>query len=98
MASILLGLIFYMVSGGSDKQDSDGAGWTGSGETVIDSVSGEVGATEPVANDQGDQTSDSPANADPPKVQDGFLLADGGTFLMGSPESDNRRIQLHPMV
>ncbi len=28
----------------------------------------------------------------PEDVKDGFFLIDGGTFLMGSPESENRRI------
>ena len=55
MGAIILGLVINMISGSSNKQDSQ-------------------------------------TNADPSIIQDGFLLIEGGTFLMGSPESENWRI------
>jgi len=38
------------------------------------------------------QTQDAPPSADPAAVGDGFLLLPGGTFMMGSPETENWRV------
>ena len=92
MGAIILGLIFHMVSGGSDEQDSGGAGWSASDEMVTDTLSEKTDTTEAVPSGQSNQTQDSQTNADPSDIQDGFLLIEGGTFLMGSPESENWRI------
>ena len=47
------------------------------------------------SNDHGQESgsADWSAPQDPAEVQDGFLLIDGGTYQMGSPESENWRIE-----
>ena len=57
------------------------------------SSSEEEGATALRTDNQDIQTTASLTNTDPSNVQDGFLLIEGGTFLMGSPESENWRIE-----
>ena len=42
--------------------------------------------------DKEELPSEAASATDPAKVQDGFLPVSGGTFLMGSPESENWRI------
>ena len=92
MGAIILGLIFHMVSGGSDKQDFGGAEWSVSDEMATDSLSEKADTTETMTSGQSDRIQDSQTNASPSNVQDGFLLINGGAFLMGSPETENWRI------
>ena len=88
MGAIIFGLVINMISGGSDEQDFGGAGWNSSDTEVMTSSSEEKSVTD----DQDVQTTASLTNTDPSDLQDGFLLIEGGTFLMGSPESENWRI------
>ena len=88
MGAIIFGLVINMISGGSDEQDFGGAGWNSSDTEVMTSSSEEKSVTD----DQDVQTTASLTNTDSSNVQDGFLLIEGGTFLMGSPESENWRI------
>ena len=92
MAAIILGLVLNMVSGPANGQDFGGAGWSESDETVTTSSSEETAATDSDDADQGLQTADQSEKADPAEVQDGFLLINGGSFLMGSSKSENWRI------
>ena len=92
MGAIILGLVINMISESSNKQDFGGAGWSASDEMVTDTLSEKTDTTEAVTSGQSNQTQDSQINADPSNTQDGFLLIEGGTFLMGSPESENWRI------
>ena len=92
MGAIILGLIFHMVSGGSDKQDFGGAEWSVSDEMATGSLSEKADTTETMTSGQSDRIQDSQTNAEPSNVQDGFLLINGGAFLMGSPETENWRI------
>ena len=92
MGAIILGLIFHMVSGGSDKQDFGGAEWSVSDEMATGSLSEKADTTETMTSGQSDRIQDSQTNASPSNVQDGFLLINGGAFLMGSPETENWRI------
>ena len=92
MGAIILGLVINMISGSSNKQDFEGSGWSASDEMVTDSLSEKADTTEAMPSGQSDRIQDSQTNADPTNIQDGFLLIEGGTFLMGSPESENWRI------
>ena len=92
MSAIILGLVINMISGGTEKQDFGEAGWSTSDEMVTDSSSEKADITEAMTSGQNDQIQDSLTKAEPSNVQDGFLMIDGGTFLMGSPESENWRI------
>lgn len=65
---------------------------------VTDSLSEEADTAETMASSKDNQIQGSQVNVDSSNIQDGFLLIEGGTFMMGSPESENWRIQLHPMV
>ena len=92
MGAIILGLIFHMVSGGSDERDSGEAGWSASDEMVTDSLSEEADTAETMASSKDNQTQGSQVNVDSSNIQDGFLSIEGGTFMMGSLESENWRI------
>ncbi len=43
-------------------------------------------------NDTSSTSADVKPQTDPEKVNDGFILLDGGTFMMGSPETENWRV------
>ncbi|MBQ7506883.1 MAG: formylglycine-generating enzyme family protein [Lachnospiraceae bacterium] len=60
---------------------------------VTDSLSEKADPTEAMPSGQSNRIQASQTNADPSNIQDGFLLIEGGTFLMGSPESENWRIE-----
>ena len=92
MGAIILGLVINMISGSSNKQDFGGSGWSATDEMVTDASSEKADTTEAVPSSQSNRIQDSQTNADPSIIQDGFLLIEGGTFLMGSPESENWRI------
>ncbi len=92
MGAIILGLVINMISGNSNKQDFGRAERSVSEEMATDSLLEKADTTEAMTAGQSDQTQDLKTKADPLIEQDGFLLIDGGTFLMGSPESENWRI------
>ncbi|MBR6147870.1 MAG: SUMF1/EgtB/PvdO family nonheme iron enzyme [Lachnospiraceae bacterium] len=90
MVAVITGLLINMISGSTNKQDFGGAGWNTSDEMVADPL--KTDTAEAMTSGQSNQTKDSQPNADPSNVQDGFLLINGDTFLMGSAESENWRI------
>lgn len=92
MGAIILGLVINMISGGTNKEDSGEAGWSASDEMVTDSLSEEADTAETMASSKDNQTQGSQVNVDSSNIQDGFLSIEGGTFMMGSPESENWRI------
>ncbi len=95
MGAVLLGVIIHMLAGNRDKKGSAGAGWSSFGKTVKTSSSEKTDKTEKTEStteSRAGQTAEPSAKADPAKVQDGFILVGSGTFLMGSPESENWRI------
>ena len=93
MGAIIIGLVINMISGSTSGQNFDEDGWNSSDTEVMTSSSEEEGATALRTDNQDIQTTASLTNTDPSNVQDGFLLIEGGTFLMGSPESENWRIE-----
>lgn len=92
MGAIILGLVINMISESSNKQDFGGEGWSSSDTEVMTSSSEEENVTDSRTDNQDAQTTVSLTNTDPSDLQDGFLLIEGGTFQMGSPESENWRI------
>ena len=90
LAAILLGTALTLLAGG----DSQAPSW----EAPTDPGSTQQGTTDntsPTAT----QTSNPAETTTPdnpviiPEVDDGFVLINGGTFLMGSPDSENWRIE-----
>ena len=81
MGAIILGLIFYMVSGGSDERDSGEAGWSASDEMVTDSLSEEADTAETMASSKDNQTQGSQVNVDSSNIQDGFRRSFFNTFI-----------------
>lgn len=92
MGAIIIGLVINMISGSMNKEDFGGAGWSSSDTEVMTTSSEEEDVTDSRTDNQDAQTTASLTNTDPSDLQDGFLLIESGTFLMGSPESENWRI------
>ena len=86
MASVIIGIALMLVFPSADGQASFGnTDW--SVPQAENEQNDEPAGTEEVVKP--DSSSD---NKDPVSVDDGFVLIGGGTFQMGSPESENWRI------
>ena len=86
MASVIIGIALMLVFPSADGQASFGnTDW--SVPQAESEQNDEPAGTEEVVKP--DSSSD---NKDPVSVDDGFVLIGGGTFPMGSPESENWRI------
>ena len=86
MASVIIGIALMLVFPSADGQASFGnTDW--SVPQAESEQNDEPARTEEVVKP--DSSSD---NKDPVSVDDGFVLIGGGTFPMGSPESENWRI------
>ena len=86
MAAVIIGLIMNTAFA-EDKTgswDSGTAGWEA--QMQHESV------TESVQTENENADTEEAAYADTADVQDGFILINGGAFLMGSPETENWRI------
>ena len=90
MGAIIIGLVINMISGSTSGKNFDEDGWNSSDTEVMTSSSEEEGATALRTDNQDIQATASLTNTDPSNVQDGFLLIEGGTFLMGSPGMTKR--------
>ena len=77
-AAVLIGLLLKLLFPGENTMDFSSSAW------------------EPAAENQNVQAEAPPApvpqNAEPGAVDDGFVLIPAGSFLMGSPETENWRI------
>lgn len=103
MAAVIIGLVMNMAFAG--QKDTSGAPDWGS-EPQTESVGQEAAQTvEEKAEPQAESTAGETAQtgekkegpgkasyADPADIQDGFILIKGGSYLMGSPETENWRI------
>ena len=90
MAAIIIGLVINMISGSISGQDSGEAGWNSSDTEEMNSSPEEAVAEASTPDNSDMQTSDNAAKPDSGAIQDGFLLIEGGTFLMGSPGMTKR--------
>ena len=80
LAALLAGAALTIFAGGSDGASPS---WSAPAAQP-----GGNGAPSPSPASSGENA----AHADPSSLNDGFILLDGGTFVMGSPESENWRI------
>ena len=93
MAAVIIGILLQLlVSPGEDTNSFGGADWStpqaeAAQETDADSTQAAVSENEAAAQD-----SETAGEPDLNTVNDGFVLVEGGSFLMGSPESENWRI------
>ncbi|MBQ9154245.1 MAG: SUMF1/EgtB/PvdO family nonheme iron enzyme [Solobacterium sp.] len=81
--SVVLGLVLNMIFPAENLPDFAGGDWREPAAAVQEST---PAADEP----EGGDASEAAAAQ---QVDDGFLYIEGGTFLMGSPESENWRIE-----
>ena len=89
MAAIIIGLVINMISGGTSGQNFGGMEWSSSGKEVSAPSTEEVGMEAATTEKTEVQTQGTSVKKDPREIQDGFIPVEGGTFLMGSPESEN---------
>lgn len=95
MAAVILGLVLNMVFPAGNGQGFGSAGWSAPQENDTakeDITEAAEERDKQAAKTAGEQNPDMSEQQDPAEVEDGFLLIEGGTFLMGSPESENWRI------
>ncbi len=95
MAAVILGLVLNMVFPAGNGQGFGSAGWSAPQENDTakeDITEAAEERDKQAAKTAGEQNPDMSEQQDPAEVEDGFLLIEGGTFLMGSPESESRRI------
>lgn len=90
LVSVVIGLVPLSVYGKSGNQ-APAADWT-----VMQTSDTETTGTEETLSTNGTETTmDTEAleQIDPSTVNDGYVLISGGTYLMGSPDSENWRIE-----
>lgn len=101
LAAILIGGGIHMIADGNKKQNFGGAAWSPANEAVETTVAKNNTTEDPApTGTQSSAERTSPAEsasgavnqADPAEIQDQYILIQGGTFAMGSPESENWRI------
>ena len=86
MVSVIIGIALMLVFPSADGQASFGnTDWS------VPRAECEQN-DEPVGTEEAAKPDSSSDNTDPVSVDDGFVLIGGGTFPMGSPESENWRI------
>ena len=86
MASVIIGIALMLIFPAADGQAS-----FGSTDWSAPQAESEPN-TEPAGSDETSKPDSSAAVTDPVSVDDGFMPISGGSFLMGSPESENWRI------
>ena len=85
MAAVILGLVLNMTIRSGNEENSGNSDWNSTPATSVTEASESAFETE-------DVTQMSADNTKPVEVNDGFIYVGGGTFTMGSPESENWRI------
>ena len=86
MASVIIGIALMLVFPSADGQAS-----FGNTDWFVPQAESEQN-DEPAGTEEVVKPDSSSDNKDPVSVDDGFVLIGGGTFPMGSPESENWRI------
>ena len=90
MATVILGLVLHFAVPSKEAQNAGEPDWNSVPETsaVITAESSEE--TSEITQMSVENTVE---NTVPVEVDDGFILVDGGTFTMGSPVTENWRIE-----
>ncbi len=88
LASVALGIVLAVLLPSSDGSWSpENTGWPAQQEETTRSGDAESAETR-----EADREETSSEKAERKTVEDGFVLIEGGSFLMGSPDSENWRI------
>ena len=89
LVSVVTGLVLLFVLGKSGAQTQT-ADWTATQNTFV-----ETSVTEETQSTNGVETTMETMleQLDPSSVNDGYVLISGGTYLMGSPDAENWRIE-----
>ena len=89
LVSVVTGLVLLLVLGKSGAQTQT-ADWTATQNTFV-----ETSGTEETQSTNGVETTMETMleQLDPSSVNDGYVLISGGTYLMGSPDTENWRIE-----
>ena len=88
LAAVILGLILNMAFPVNNEQGFGNTGWN----TVEENATEKSDNTDDTTGDSSTQTAENSSSKEVTAIRDGFLLIDGGSFQMGSPESENWRI------
>ncbi len=86
MASVIIGIALMLIFPAADGQASFGSTDWSAPQAESEPNTESAGSDETLKQDS------SAAVTDPVSVDDGFMPINGGSFLMGSPESENWRI------
>lgn len=96
LMAVFIGLVPNLAAGNENETTPD---WNIPQESS--SVLDHTEKAEAPGNEPADIIQEPADQTDPSEVNDGFVLIQGGTFLMGSPESENWRIEdeaQHPVT
>ncbi|MBR0391324.1 MAG: SUMF1/EgtB/PvdO family nonheme iron enzyme, partial [Oscillospiraceae bacterium] len=85
MAAVIIGLVMWVAMPGDRSENSFSTGGWDTTQESTEAVNDEISAQD----EQGSRESAGTVDYD---VNDTFVRIDGGSFLMGSPESENWRI------
>ncbi len=88
MAAVILGLILYTGVPADKEQGFGTTDWNKSGQAAAEKTDDAGNGTEELKG----QATEPDIQKETSAVQDGYVFIDSGTFLMGSPESENWRI------
>ena len=99
--SVLIGSVLGMAFPSENDFGFGSGDWTSDQEISGDGMSADMQETGEVPEDADfseseaaeDQAGSTDAEKSPSDVQDGFILIEGGSFSMGSPETENWRIE-----
>ena len=86
MASVIIGIVLTLLFPAADEQ-----AFFGTTDWSVPQAESEQNG-ESAGTDEASEPDSSAAVTDPVSADDGFMPIDGGSFLMGSPESENWRI------
>ena len=91
MAAVISGLVINMAVPSEQKQGFGNADWSSTAETaeIPETVFAETTESSMVSEGVTEKSPEDKTNVE---VNDGFIYVNGGTFKMGSPESENWRI------
>ena len=92
MAAVIIGLIMNMTTKEKTTDSWNSADTGGASQIRNEPVTEPVQTEHKNADAEEVTYTEDDSYANQAEIQDGFVLIDGGTFLMGSPETENWRI------